>query len=76
MKTTKYILILIFLSAVFACEKTVYPDPLQEPVKAVGIDISDFNVLLMPDGSLTTVVENKTDKSYRFAVVSRNGNME
>jgi hypothetical protein len=73
MKTTKYILILIFLSAVFACEDTIYPDPLQEPIKAVGLNIADFDVLIMPDGSLATVVEDKNDKTFRIAVVSRNG---
>ena len=74
--------------ACFACEdKTIYHDSMEEPVKALDIEVSEYSMVALPDGSAAALIQTnnphwqydnnpETDISdYVFAKIARNGNI-
>lgn len=73
MKITKYILLIISVSILWACnDSTVYPDVKNLPVKALDLNISNIRLAYpMPDGSMVVPVDK--DSALAVARVSPDG---
>lgn len=89
MRSTQIIIALIVMIACFACEdKTVYHDTMEEPVKALDIEVSEYGMTALTDGSAATLIQTdnphwqydynpETDISdYVIAKIARNGNIQ
>ena len=75
MKSTKYILAIITSATLLACnDQIVYPDPMGEPAKSLGIFLEDVEwFTILPDGSVAMPNHCSQTTAFVVTTVKRDG---
>lgn len=75
MKSTKYILAIITSATLLACnDHIVYPDPLGEPAKSLGIFLEDVEwFTILPNGSVAMPNHCNNTNAFVVTTVKRDG---
>ena len=74
----RHIIILIILAAttIFACNDTVYPDPMKEPVKMAipteGKSYPDESIIIMSDGTIVIDESEFDEEVNRYTAIKKN----